>query len=101
MEIENYERLSPRRDGNLISEEGKTEAKPRKKQTSDNQDCSPVLDQICRLSETELFESSNWVSQRQSLNDEEFQRIGEELESQIFGQLIEEVVLLDQPMNKF
>ncbi|XP_062083365.1 uncharacterized protein LOC133789580 [Humulus lupulus] len=93
MEIENHKKLSPRRDNNLMGEERKTEKKhmwSRKEQSRDTPESSEILDEICSMSETELVES-NWV-QRWSLNHEDFKSIGEELESKIFGQLVEEMV---------
>lgn len=96
LENENYKRLSPRRDNNLISEERKTETKQekylgsRKTKSQNCEEYSEILDEICRLSETELVES-NWV-QRWTLNHEDFRSIGEELESQIFAQLVKELV---------
>ena len=98
LEIESYKRLSPHGDNNLTNEERKIETKQekymgsRKKRSSNSEEFSEILDEICRLSETELVES-NWV-QRWTLNHEEFESIGQELESMIFGQLVEE--LLDQ-----
>ena len=82
----------------MTNEERKIETKQekymgsRKKQSCNSEEFSEILDEICRLSETELVES-NWV-QRWTLNHEEFESIGQELESMIFGQLVEE--LLDQ-----
>ncbi|KAM6597389.1 hypothetical protein CsatA_007913 [Cannabis sativa] len=94
MEIKNRKKLCPRRDNNLISEERQTERKhlsSRKEQSHDDtQECSDILDEICRMSETELVKS-NWV-QRWSFNQEDFKSICEELESKIFGQLVEEMV---------
>ncbi|PON85471.1 hypothetical protein TorRG33x02_187510 [Trema orientale] len=96
LENENYKSLSPRRNNNLMSEERKTETKQekhmgsRKKESHSKEEHSEILDEICRLSETELLESS-WV-QRWDLNNEDFSSIGEELESEIFDQLVEELV---------
>ena len=94
---DNPERQSPRRDVNLIvGEERKAEAKQRKyvrsrKRQSDgcHESSSDVLDEVCRVSETELLGAS-WV-RKWTYDHEEFQGIGEELEAIILGQLIGEL----------
>lgn len=97
-EIEKCELPCPRKDHNLMHAETKTEANEgkycgsTKKKECESQDYSPMWDKICSLTEEQLA-GSNWLQSRgNGWNHQDFEGIVANFESQILGQLLEEVV---------
>ncbi|KAF3454253.1 hypothetical protein FNV43_RR04700 [Rhamnella rubrinervis] len=92
-EIEKCELPCPRKDHNLIHDEA-NEGKlcGTKKKVCERQEYSPMWDKICSLTEAELA-GSYWLQSRGiEWNYEDFEGIGANFQSQILGQLLEEVV---------
>ncbi|KAL5580732.1 hypothetical protein UlMin_013174 [Ulmus minor] len=93
LEIDNFEPPCPRKDDNLMGEERKIETKPSRCLGSKKKQChgeESMWDEICKLNEAELF-GSNWVP-RSMWDHEDLQGIDADFESQIIGQLLEELV---------
>lgn len=84
-EIEKEDQRS-RKDDNLIDKGNKFGSKKKEFDSQDPQ----MWEQICRMTEAELF-SSNWL-QRGIWKHENFEGIDANFESQILGQLLDEVV---------